>query len=405
MTRRILCGINTDPLNVYGNPSPAELRDLGATWVRFTFKDHSLGPQPGAFAHYDHTVRDLEQANIRVLMILSYETLPGKPPSDADSTQWEDYVTRFADRARQIAAHYGDHVAAYQVWNEPDLTEPRETYNPCLSEPVFAALLKATYGAIKSASSAVVVTGGLCSGDPGYVTRVCEADPGDVLYADAVAIHPYGLRPAADWPTPTWGFGVLTDSVRRYYRVADKPIWITEYGVESSAKRGEFPERAFSALSDQVHKAAPIAFWFCWSDGMVPSHGLKLVDDRKKPSYGSYQSFAYQPFAGEGPPAQTEVDYHSHYVLMPSGAPWSWYAACRRYLLQYRVSRGESANDAAKAHGTLGHTITCINPSPERIARLRQLNPRAALDIIRVASAQELEAVMNHRADHNLRFG
>ena len=39
MSRRIHCGINIDPLNMYGNPAPPELQDLGATWVRFTFKD------------------------------------------------------------------------------------------------------------------------------------------------------------------------------------------------------------------------------------------------------------------------------------------------------------------------------------------------------------------------------
>jgi hypothetical protein len=390
---------------MYGNPSPPALQDLGATWVRFTFKDQSLGPQPAAFANYDHTVHDLEEARIKVLMILSYETLPGNPGPDADPAQWEDYIIRFAERTRHIASHYGDRVAAYQIWNEPDFAAPHPGYNPCLSESVFSALLKCTYAAIKETTSAAVITGGLCSGDAEYVTRVRAADPEDVLYADAVAIHPYGLRPAPDWPTPNWGFGVLTEAVHRYYAKGAKPVWITEYGVEGGAKRGEFPERAFSALSDKVHEKAPYAFWFCWSDGMVSPYGLVRVDESKTPAYGSFQSFAYQPFLGEKPPEQTEVDYHSHYLLMPPGAPWSWYAACQRYLLKYRVTRGESANDAAKAHGTLGHTITCINPTPERIARLRQLKPEAVLDIVRAANAQQLEEIMNHRAAHNLRFG
>jgi hypothetical protein len=404
MARHIHCGINIDPLNEYGNPSPAELQQLGASWVRLTYKDQGLGPQPTGFANYDHLLRDFEQANITVLLILSYESLPGKPGPDAGLPEWEDYIARFADRTNQIALHYGDHVAAYQIWNEPDFAAPHPGYNPCLAEPVFGALLKTTYAAIKAASAATVVTGGLCSGDANYVTRVRSEDTEHVLHADAVAIHPYGLRPTPDWPTPTWGFGVLTEAVRRYHAAARKPIWITEFGVEGGGAQDEFPGRAFAALDENVAEEAPHAFWFCWSDGMVAPYGLLRVDGSRKPSYSSFQGFARQPFEG-GLPGETSVDYHSHYVLFPPRAPWSWYAASRRYLLKYRVTRGESANDAANAHGTLGHTVTCINPAAAAIAKLREANPEAVLDIVRVANAQELEAIMNHRADHDLRFG
>ncbi|MBN1641756.1 MAG: hypothetical protein JXA09_11015 [Anaerolineae bacterium] len=405
MTRRIQCGINIDPLNVYGNPAPPSIQELGATWVRFTFKDQSLGPSPTGFAHYDHTIRDLEQAQIDVLLILSYETLPGKPAPGADRPEWEDYIARFADRTRQIALHYGDHVAAYQIWNEPDYATPHLGYNPCLPAPVLAALLKATYGAIKGSSSATVVTGGLCSGDAGYVARVKREDADRVLYADAVAIHPYGLRPTRDWPTPTWGFGVLTDAVRRYHAAADVPIWITEFGVEGGNAQHEFPGRAFAALDAELPREAPCAFWFCWSDGMVSPFGLLRVEGDKKPAYSSFQGFARQPLVTGALPGHAVVDYHSHYVLFPSGAPWSWYKACRRYLLKYRITRGESVNDAAKAHGTLGHTITCINPTPQAIANLREANPDAVLDVVRAANAQELEQTMNGRAERDLRFG
>ena len=92
-------------------------------------------------------------------------------------------------------------------------------------------------------------------------------------------------------------------------------------------------------------------------------------------------------------------------MLFPGEAPWTWFEAGRRYFRKFRVTRGESLDDAAKVHGTLGHTITCVNPADEVLAYLRQLNPEARLDVIRIQSAADLETVMNHRADSDLRFG
>lgn len=97
--------------------------------------------------------------------------------------------------------------------------------------------------------------------------------------------------------------------------------------------------------------------------------------------------------------------YRSHYVLFPQGTSWAWYDACRHYFLKFRPTRGESADDAAKVHGALGHTITCINASPSTIAYLKQLNPEAVLDRIEVKSAAELYEIMKWRADNNRRFG
>ena len=43
-------GLNIDPRNVHGDPSPAELLALGVKAVRFTFKDRVAGRQPGSEA-------------------------------------------------------------------------------------------------------------------------------------------------------------------------------------------------------------------------------------------------------------------------------------------------------------------------------------------------------------------
>jgi hypothetical protein len=97
--------------------------------------------------------------------------------------------------------------------------------------------------------------------------------------------------------------------------------------------------------------------------------------------------------------------YRSHFVLFPQGASWEWYEAAKDYFLKYRCTRGESADDAAKVHGALGHTITCINASPSTLSYLKQINPDATLDRIEVETPAELRQVMRWRADSGRRFG
>jgi hypothetical protein len=97
--------------------------------------------------------------------------------------------------------------------------------------------------------------------------------------------------------------------------------------------------------------------------------------------------------------------YRSHFVLFPQGTPWTWYDASRHYFLTFRCTRGESPDDAAKVHGALGHTITCVNASDATISLLKQLNPQAEIDRIDVQSAAELFQVMKWRADNKRRFG
>jgi hypothetical protein len=295
MTRRIHCGINIDPANELGRPSVQEIQDLGATWVRFTFKDDGDGPQPTRFVSYDDLVWELNQAGISILLISSYETYPGKPARDADEATWNAYIDKFVARCRQIAQHYGSQVQAYQIWNEPDLVEPLSGYDPRVHAEVFGRLLRDAFMAIKDISSATVVTGGLAAGHPTYLEQATSATNG-VLYADALGVHPYGRRPTQNWPRPDWGFGVLGDLIQDYYNAARIPIWITEVGTADTPVQDEFTQRTLQALGENLAEVTPHVFWFCWSDGMVPPFGLIDTAGEKKASYTSFQQFASLPY-------------------------------------------------------------------------------------------------------------
>lgn len=297
MTRKLRCGINIDPKNPRGRPSGEELKELGADWVRFTFKDDSTGSTPSQFAFYDQVVEHFAQANIGILMILSYETLHGRPDRHASDAAWDAYIQKFATRCRQIAEHYGRAVRSYQIWNEPDYLDPKPGYDPTIEPQVFGRMLKACFDAIKSAGSATVVAGGLAAGQPGWLDGVRNASPDRRIYADAVGVHPYGRRPEPNWPRSDWGFGRLDQLIEAYHQSARLPIWITEVGTNDN--QPEFPERAFRVLDLGLAEKAPVVFWFCWSDGMVGQFGL--VDDIGQPklSYSSFRRFASQPGPGE----------------------------------------------------------------------------------------------------------
>ena len=302
MIRRIHCGINIDPANELARPSVQEIQDLGATWVRFVFKDDGDEPQPTRFPFYDDQVWRLNQASINILMILNNETYPGKPASEADDAIWDAYIAKLVNRCRQIAQHYGPQVQAYQIWNEPDFLEPQPGYDPSMPAEVFGRLLRAAFTAIKEVSSATVVMGGLSAGHRVYLDRA-RASTGGVLYADAVGVHTYGRRPTQDWPPPEegkpWGFGVLGDLIQHYYDAARIPIWITEMGTRDLDVQDEFPERTFGAVNQDLVETAPYVFWFCWSDSMESPFGLVNLAGEKKASYTSFQRFALLPFGEE----------------------------------------------------------------------------------------------------------
>ncbi len=300
MPARIKSGLNIDPANLeHGRPTIEELQELGVGWVRFVFKVGQDTPEAlaAAFHAYDGYIAALHTGGIQILLILNNETLPnwpqGKP--DPDDATWRDYLPRYAERCAQIARRYQGQVEAFQIWNEPDFHAPRPDYNPTVPPAVFGQMLKMSHSAIKGINPAAkIVVGGLASGQPHWLERVKVACGGQ-LYADAVGVHPYGRRPTPDWPTPDWGgLGPMKDLLLAYADAARPlPLWISEMGTEDGNYQGEFPERTYDALNRALPGVVPVAFWFCWSDGMVAGYGLRDQEGRKKRAHDSYRRFAW----------------------------------------------------------------------------------------------------------------
>jgi hypothetical protein len=311
-----LYALNIDPSHSKGNPTAAELLDLGVQSVRFTFKDASPGPQPDAnrMQFYQQKIGELHQAGISSLIILTGETLPGQPSSSDSDAAWDSYITQFAARAGQLAQILAPWQPAFQVWNEPDLTEPTPSFDPTLRPAVFGRMLRRCHTAIKVADpDLTVVAAGLASGQPQWLQQVIDS-LGDDLPADIVAIHPYGQRPEPEWPSLDWGFGYVGNLIDGYRQVTTLPQWISEIGVDTRDNQfqAEYLRRFYQAIIDKFNGVVGRVYWFCYSDGMVTPFGLLDEAGQRKPAYNVYREVASaQP--PPPPPVKTyAVEYVSH---------------------------------------------------------------------------------------------
>ena len=259
-----LLGMNIDPQSSTASPPPAELRNLGVTRVRFTFRaGENLD---AAFAAYDPVIDGFHGAGIAVLLILDGETLsPPDRPVNLSGAAWDGYVAAFASRAQMIAAHYSDRVEAYEIWNEEDLDDslPGRHIEP----GPYASLLNATYDAIHDVAGTQVLVGGLASGQTSYLDAM-----GD-FRADVIATHPYVHWPNADVPD---GWYSMADHLAAYGAYW-KPIWFTEWGTSDQSLEAKLIQQFFStaAVTDQLGRA----YFFAWSDTQDADIGYGITTD------------------------------------------------------------------------------------------------------------------------------
>jgi len=278
-----LYGMNIDPANPAGHPTPQQLLDIGVRWVRVEWKaTHGL-------AFYDEAIAAYRDAGLEVLLIVDYASVPPKPRSDAGDATWVAYLQTFTTRLRDLAAHYRDSVDAWQIWNEPDLFDPGGAYDPGVPARHFGAMLRDGVAAIRPYSSRLVVTGGLASGNPGYLRAARDAVGG--LFVDAVAVHPYGQRAPDGWPRSDWGFGDMSGLFDAYL-VFGLPLWVSEIGTIDEPLQAQYLENVYRLARDSYSGRVQTVFWFCWSDGMVPPFGILRSSGEPKPAYDRYDAIS-----------------------------------------------------------------------------------------------------------------
>jgi hypothetical protein len=173
---------------------------------------------------------------------------PAADKQNCTGAWWDRGVDKYpptdpADYARAaawVADRWGPDISAFEVWNEPNWGE---AFAGPDREGHYAALLQATYPAVKAESPATTVLGGsILMSDEGFLQAMYDLGSGDSF--DAIAMRPYNFhRGPYDTTDPFGTEYSYANGVPRMRQVmvdhgdAAKEIWFTEIGW-SSCKPG-----------------------------------------------------------------------------------------------------------------------------------------------------------------------
>jgi aryl-phospho-beta-D-glucosidase BglC (GH1 family) len=209
----------------------------GIRWLRIDMGWSSFQERgPNSYSDWyidqaDFVVNAARERGMKVLGILwrTPDWANGGKGVSAPPTDYDDY----GKIARWAADHFRGRVAAWEVWNEPNL-DSFWTGGPA----GIAKLLRASYDDFKAGDpNTKVVMAAPVHNDVDWLRKVYEA--GAQGYFDVMATHPYQgkgdappEKPYDDTPwflssTPT------VHNLMKQWGDGDKPIWFTEFGWSS----------------------------------------------------------------------------------------------------------------------------------------------------------------------------
>jgi hypothetical protein len=265
---------------------------------------HLNSPCTCPVTFYKPVVDAYEAIGARTLFVFNQETYWGNGPWA--NGNWGIYVTGFAAVAREIAAAFDAKSVDFEIWNEGDNVSPASIF---ISPTTFGDLLAHSYRAIKAVNAgARVVSGGLVGPNQvGYLREALQAYAGTTIM-DAIGVHPYGQWTRNFGTAPSFGawFGKM-ETYLQLFRAAfpTMPLWLTEVGFDlirpDTYDLVNTYVKGISNLGLELGDAkAPVAMWYCWSDGMNPGFGM--ADSQNQPKRA-----VFDPFIAAAKAASTAV--------------------------------------------------------------------------------------------------
>jgi hypothetical protein len=249
------------------------------------------------------------------------------PPNDPQA--YADFIGAFAKHNKEI----GGRVAGYEIWNEPD---ENQFWHPGPDQGRYAALLKASYAAIKAADpGATVVSGPTTGNNYQWISGLYALGAGRSF--DVVAVH----TDTACLDRGPDAFYREDGKLARYtflgYRTvhdvmaangdAAKPIWMSELGWSTtnggptSCTRGEwagkkpsgvneadqatFLTKAYECLANDPYVQK--ADWFTLVDAAgngvdeLNHYGLLRANHSAKPALAAFKAVAAAGGGAAGP--------------------------------------------------------------------------------------------------------
>jgi hypothetical protein len=276
---------------------------------------HPADPSDPAYRweRYDIVARGLAQRGITPIFNV-YRT-PGWA-NGWRAVQWAPNIADYTDFMQALARRYDGRdgrprVAMFEPWNEPNLPwflKPQWEGVPGQEHPVspeiYSGMLRAAYGAIKSAQPDAAVIG--VSGGPTGTNRPPDGAVGILDFVrdltryhpplDAYAQHLYpALGPDAATAMPS--FRALPALISELDQLKpDAPLLITEFGwtttpspyrsaYVSEADQAAYLPEALAAL--RANPRVRLAIWFNLQDNAGWPSGLLREDGTEKPAWAA----------------------------------------------------------------------------------------------------------------------
>ena len=180
------------------------LNEMGFGWIKQEFSWRDIeGIEKGAYDWWkaDQIVNAANDAGLNVVARLDRQPFWTEPTDN----QWKENqppadLQDFGDFCGAMAERYQGRIAAYQVWNEPNLD--REWGDKPPSPTEYTALLKVCYEAIKAADpDAIVISAGLAPTGTNTEKVIPDTtflqgmyDAGASAYFDVLGLHAPGYK-------------------------------------------------------------------------------------------------------------------------------------------------------------------------------------------------------------------
>lgn len=277
----------------------AQIRETGATVIRVAAKWNLIQPYSSSAFNWgtlDAAVAAAKAGGLTVLMNLegpapvwaqkpgAIATANGNAPRDPAA---------FGEFARQVAIKYSSRVAAWEIWNEPNLAH--YLLPPTASE--YVPLLKAAHSALRSVGSfQPVVTGGLSSSrdETRDVTFISDMYAlGARNYFDGIGVHPYTFPyPISADPRGGDGGGAAVLPAARATMIANgdsgKSVWVTEFGQPTGSTGASTSEQVQSdIIADAITRANSLP----WIAAFIifNTHDLSTDRTNENANFGLYR--------------------------------------------------------------------------------------------------------------------
>lgn len=349
-------------------------KDAGSSIVRVTAYWRSIAATKPAdptdpdapeydFTGTDRAVQRATAAGQKVLLLVTSApdwAEPSGRPSRIPAGAWQPDPQAFGQFMRAVATRYSGArpgvpaVAAYQVWNEPNLPvylAPQWSGKVPRSPELYRDLLNAAYAGIKAAtpSTPVVMAGLAPYGDPqpggnrvqpALFTRKLLCQNGtarkptrarscpDPARLDVWSHHPYGV--GSPYEKPAYADDVTLGSLStivRSWKLAEsrggvsprkrKPRWVTEFGWESSPDPTGLKQQTQALWMGQALERLDAA-------GFRTTVWYRILDDRPTPNYGFTTQSGLYTASGKAKPSLAMFRFPVAVVRSAKGRARAW---------------------------------------------------------------------------------